>query len=280
MAAPDYVGVGSLDSGTVRWHRVLRAHPEIDSRRFRKRSLHFFDQFCTRPMTDDDAAAYEREFRPRGGRIAGEWTSRYAYDAWTPPLLARVAPDAKLLVIVSDPIERYRRRLARWQLKDRDYDPVRFMNDMANRGLYAAQLKRLYEYFPADQVLVLQHEKCRIDPLGEYARTLRFLGVRDDYVPRRLRWRVLRLSGEDKPYIRVLRRAGVPLDRLRPLVRRARGRSRLGRAELWPDIEESLRHEFEAEVRELARLVPELDLSLWPHFAALEREQQPSAVAA
>jgi hypothetical protein len=191
-----------------------------------------------------------------------------------------VARDAKLLMIVSDPIERYRRRLTRWQRKGHDYDPVRHMNDMTNRGHYAAQLKRLYEYFPPDQVLVLQHEKCRTDPLTEYARTLRFLGVRDDYVPRRLRWRAGRLAGQDKPHIRLLRRSGVPLARIKPLVRRLRGRSQLDGAELWPDLEESLHHEFDGEVRELAELVPELDLALWPSFAALERDQRQAAVAA
>ena len=39
--------------------------------------------------------------------------------------------------------------------------------------------------------------------------------------------------------------------------------------ELWPDIEIPLLAELEPDVRELQKLVPELDLSLWPSFASL-----------
>jgi hypothetical protein len=273
VPGPDYIGGGTLDSGAAWWHRQLRAHPGVDSRRFHKRSLHFFEQFCVRPMTGADAEEYRRQFPARRGRLTGEWTSRYVYDAWTPALIARAAPDAKLLVIVSDPIERYRKRLARWQLKGHDYDPIRHMNDMTNRGHYVPQLRRLREYFPEERILVLQHEKCRVDPLVEYARTARFLGLDDSFAPRRLRWRAGRLRGEDKPHIRVLRRSGVPLARVKPLVRRLRGRRELDPVDLWPDIEESLHREFDGEVRELAALVPELDLSLWPNFASLATER-------
>ncbi|MEA2450297.1 MAG: hypothetical protein QOG63_2229 [Thermoleophilaceae bacterium] len=277
MAGPDFVGVGTLDAGAAWWHRALRAHPRVDSRRWRKRSLHFFDEFCIRPMTDADVAAYQSQFPRRGGRVTGEWTTRYAHDVWTPPLIARAAPEAKLILLVSDPIERYRRRLARWHAGGSDYEPVHSLTDVTSRGHYATQLRRLTEHFPLDRVLVLQQEKCRADPLGEYARTLRFLGIRDGYVPRRLRWQAARAAGEDKPYIRLLRRSGVPLAKVKPLVRRLRRRPELSPVELWPDLEESLHHEFDGEVRALAELVPELDLSLWPNFAALARDRSPVA---
>jgi hypothetical protein len=231
---PDFIGVGSSDAGINWWHAALRAHPEIHSRRFRKRALNFFDPFCERPMTDADVDAYHREFPRRRGRLTSEWSARYAYDAWTPPLLARAAPEAKLLLLVSDPIDRYRVRLARFLEKGHSYDPVRFMTDMTNRGRYLAQIERLTHWFPADRVLVLQYEKCRADPAAEYARTLRFLGVRDDYVPRAL---------------------GEP-DAVDP-------------APLWPDLDAALHAEFDGHVKALANAVPEIDLALWPNFASL-----------
>jgi hypothetical protein len=236
---PDYVGVGSLDAGIDWWHGALCAHPEVDSRRLRrKRSLDFFDEFCERPMTDADVEAYRSAFPSRRGRLAGEWSARYAYDAWTPPLLARAAPEAKLLLLVSDPIERYRLRLARHLARGRSYDPVRFMTDMTNRGRYLAQLERLTRWFPRERVLVLQYERCRADPLAEYARTLRFLGLSDDHVPRALR----------KPA------PAAP-----------------ERAPLWPDLDDSLHAEFDGHVKAFADAVPEVDLSLWPNFSALPR---------
>ena len=120
---PDFVGVGALGSGAGWWHSMLLAHPEIAPPRARRRALHFFDRFCAREMTGADVAAYHERFPRREGTISGEWTGRYMCDAWTPPLLRRAAPDAKLLVMLSDPIERYRavftERLAR-ALRRRD----------------------------------------------------------------------------------------------------------------------------------------------------------------
>src|SRR5829696_1826406 len=103
---PDFIGVGALGSGTGWWHSMLVAHPEIRPPRSRTRALHHFDPFCAAEMTDADVAAYHRSFPRRAGAITGEWTGRYMFDAWTPPLLRRAAPDAKLLVMLSDPIER------------------------------------------------------------------------------------------------------------------------------------------------------------------------------
>jgi hypothetical protein len=112
------------------------------------------------------------------------------------------------------------------------------MTDMTNRGRYLAQLERLTRYFPRDRVLVLQYEKCRADPPAEYARTLRFLSVADDHVPR-------------------------ALDKAPPAAQEP--------APLWPDLEDSLHAEFDGHVKAFADEVPEIDLSLWPNFAALAR---------
>jgi hypothetical protein len=49
-----------------------------------------------------------------------------------------------------------------------------------------------------------------------------------------------------------------------------RGESMEGEKEpLWPELILALRTVLDPEVRELAALVPGLDLTLWPHFADL-----------
>ena len=69
---------------------------------------HFFDRFCARELTDADVAEYHDRFPRKPGQIAGEWTPRYMHDFWTPRLIARAAPEAKLLIMFRDPIERFR----------------------------------------------------------------------------------------------------------------------------------------------------------------------------
>ena len=66
-------------------------------------------------MPADFVERYHRNFpRPAGG-VTGEWTPRYMYDHWSLRLLRRAAPEARILVILRDPIERYRSALEAWR---------------------------------------------------------------------------------------------------------------------------------------------------------------------
>src|SRR5215212_5008906 len=254
---PDFVGVGAAGAGTRWWHSLLLAHPEIAPPRARRRALHFFDGFCAREMTDADVAAYHARFPRRDGAIAGEWTGRYMFDAWTPPLLRRAAPGAKLLVMLSDPIERYRAILTD-RLAKREGDETIYMADVVDR-----------RFFDPERILVLQFERCRREPLTEYRRTLEFLGVRDrDFAPRRLRRKA---AGKPEAlHVELLVRLGLPEGTKRRLTERVTGRPVAREtASLWPDVEAALHTALDPEVETLAATVAGFDVSLWPNFAHL-----------
>jgi hypothetical protein len=243
---PNYVGVGALDSGTWWWHELLLQHPAVEPRGRRERELRYFDRFCARPLTQADVEAYHARFPRRRGRIVGEWSPRYLYDAWSPPLLRRVAPEAKLLVLLGDPVERFRSRVT----------PT--VADAAGRGRYASQLRTLAVHFDGENILVQQLERCRRDPFGEYARLLRFLGLADGFRPD------LRGASVSRLYAGA-RRVGEHLKRA------VQARQLPGRALAPADVERSLVVDLEPEMRELQELVPEIDLALWPEFAHLAR---------
>jgi Sulfotransferase family len=99
-------------------------------------------------------------------------------DAWTPRLLRRAAPDARLLVLVRDPVERFRsgRTLAENRLTVGSTARAA-ANAAFGRGLYADQLLRVWRAFPPEQVLVLQYERCLRDARAELRRTFTFLGL-------------------------------------------------------------------------------------------------------
>ncbi len=238
-APPDFVGVGTQRSGTSWWFQLLLDHPQIQPPlQKRKKELHFFGRFCSEPMGDEDVARYHALFPNEPGMITGEWTPRYMYDFWTPRLIRRAAPDARILVLLRDPIERYRSGVPHQTGFTPKRGDAAIAADAAQRGRYATQLRRVLAHFDAEQVLVLQYERCARDPLQEYARTLRFLGVSDDFEP----------SG----------------------VRELRGRTRESEKEpLWPDLLEELHDTLDQEALDLQALVPDLDLSLWPNFAHL-----------
>jgi hypothetical protein len=281
--APDFIGVGTAGAGTRQFHGLLLAHPQIVAPRDDRREVHFFEQFCTREMSDEDIEAYHELFPRPAGAITGEWTPRYVYDAWTPLLLERAAPDAKLLMLVGDPMERYRDRLER-ELAAAGPDIAQLlMADVVGRSRFAAQLRNLLRHFDREQVLVLQSEKCERDAPGEYRRTLRFLGVDEDFLPHRIRPKPARAPApaKRKPapsrYRNMRRRLGLARRALTGPLPPIGGPAPAPPPpppspaeppplQLWPDLEAALRAELEAEIRDLKTLVPELDLSLWPAF--------------
>jgi hypothetical protein len=234
---PDFVGVGAQRSGTTWWYRLLLDHPRIELPLAREsKEFHFFDKYCTRPMGDEEVARYHRWFERRRRTLCGEWTPRYMYDAWTPPLLRRAAPEARLLVLLRDPIERYRSGVAHHVTRTPWRRPAVMAQDSAGRGMYATQLRRLYEHFPREQVLVLQYERCRAQPLEQYDRTLRFLGLEPGHVP----------------------------DAIRALTGPSHEQSK---EPLWPEMQASLLELYAPEVDALEDLAEDFDRSQWEHFA-------------
>ena len=149
------------------------------------------------------------------------------------------------------------------------------MIDVVDRRSHGAQLARLRRFYDPERILVLQFERCRRDPLGQYRRTLEFLEVRDrDFAPRRLRRKAA--GKPESLLVAALLRLGLPEGTKRRVAERLAGRP-VGRAAapLWPDLEAALHTALDPDVAALRELVPELDLSLWPNFAHLADDAAP-----
>ena len=245
-APPDFIGIGTHLSGALWWAGLLGDHPLVHAPADGQWPQDFFVPFCSRPMTDDDVAAYHARFPRRGPGVVGEWSQRYLYDAWTLPLLRRAAPDARLLVMLRDPAERYRAALSIRLGEEREHGKWISMTDFVHRARYATQLQTLFAFFDPAQVLVLQYEQCLAAPLAQYERTLRFLGVEPGRAPQRIR--------------RLQRRRRLRLRPVRPTPKDQRT------VELWPDVLTALRTELAPEIAALEQLAPEVDTRLWRDF--------------
>jgi hypothetical protein len=241
VGPPDFIGVGVHKAGTTWWWALLAGHPGIDAVA-RRKELHLLDRMREGPISAEQKAWYYRQFPRLPGHIAGEWTPRYMAMPPIAGIIAKVAPQAKLLTIVREPVERYRSGLKQWQEQARRRSLRR--NDRAGkrealmRGFYGRQVQRLLEVVPREQLLVLQYERCVRAPAEEFARTLRFLGV-PEWSPdeRMLTMRYNQTLGD--------------------------------KGALSAKDEAALVAQYEPEVALLAELVPDLDLSLWPRFGHL-----------
>lgn len=178
---PDFVGVGVQRAGTTWWHAAIEAHPQVHRVPFAPKERHFFDAFHTRPFTDEDVRAYHALFPRPPGTLAGEWTPAYLYHHWTPPLLAQAAPQARVLVLLRDPVDRYVSAISGDERHHRR--SPRRASEAFERGLYHAQLARLLRYVDRSRLLVLQYERCHASPEEMLRQTYVFLGIAPNVVP-------------------------------------------------------------------------------------------------
>jgi hypothetical protein len=232
-APPDFVGVGTARSGTTWWDALIHAHRDVIRVDGVPKEVHYFDRFADASFGPADADRYHAFFPRPPGKLAGEWTPGYMLHYWTPAQLRAAAPDARLLVLLRDPVERFRSGLTLTENRMTfSWNARGAANGGYQRGIYADQLLRLWRVFPREQVLILQYERCVRDPVGQLRRTFEFVG----------------LDPEPAAGLAVQRR-----------VNETRG----DKVPLTGEQTRTLVERYAPENERLSSLVPELDLDLW-----------------
>lgn len=244
IGPPDFVIIGAQKSGTTWWQGLVESHLDVVRPPGQRRELHFFDHFWDRWPSDEQFEHYTRYFPRPAGRLTGEKTPGYLYQPWVAPMLAHVAPDARLIVLMRDPLDRFISGLGLLQrsgsLKGevgagevgmREHRIV----EAIDRSRYADQLSWWLGHFPRERFLLLQYERCVADPQGQLSRTFEFLGLRDQ-------------------------RASVSQ------VAQARKKA-AGHVELPSEMRALLAARFADDVARLGELMPDLDLSLWRSYS-------------
>jgi hypothetical protein len=231
VGPPDFVGVGMQKGGTSWWYSLILDHPGVADRPGVPKERHYLSRFLDQPFGDAEVARYHGWFPRTAGTIAGEWTPDYLAYPWVVPLLARAAPDTRVLVMLRDPVDRFRSGLS-FRIRQGAPAAGPTVADAVRQGFYAELLRGLYARFPREQVLVLQYERCRDDPAGQLARTFEYLGL-DPFTPEDLRREVNVSTGR--------------------------------KVELAPEARRRLAALYAEDLADLAVLEPDLDLSLWPH---------------
>jgi hypothetical protein len=233
---PDFVGVGVSKAGTSWWFSLILAHPDVNGP-VQKELLFFnrlfFERQRSTGITADDLEAYHRWFPRSEGAKTGEWTPSYLFSYRLPPILRQTAPEAKVLILLRDPVERYQSDISR-KMPRRRLRNVRYRG--LARGFYSAELEPWEREYDPSEMLVLQYEACKRQPAEQLAATYRFLGLDDSFVPEGLKAAVNKTAAKrhvDDQFERLL-------------------------VEL-----------YEPDVVALAARYPQLDLRLWPNFSYL-----------
>ncbi len=104
---PDYVGIGSPKAGTTWWHTLLLDHPQVVTNRVKRKELHYFVHFQHSEMTPAQVEVYQQTFPVPPGATCGEFSPTYLAYPHCIEHLAVAAPEAKIIVILRNPVDRF-----------------------------------------------------------------------------------------------------------------------------------------------------------------------------
>jgi len=182
---PDFLGIGAQKAGTTWLHQNLQHHPELYFPP-RIKEIRFFDA-----RFHMSVARYAAFFEPAGRRVTGDITPGYgALPISRIRFVRRLMPDARLILILRNPIERAwsHALMDLVETKRRRFDdvePWEFLAHFDSRGArrnggYIAMLDRWMRVYPEQQLLVAFFEDIRERPQELLLRIFRHLGVSRD----------------------------------------------------------------------------------------------------
>ncbi len=192
MPLPTFVIVGAQKCGTSSLSATLRRHPEVFMSK--PKELHYFDR-----GHDQGPEWYAAQFRPGPRQKAwGEATPVYLYEQESRERLTATVPDARLVVILRDPVKRayshywHSRRMEFEELDSfeaaLDAEPERLATDRTDRirfsyvdrGRYLDQIRSLRSLHGEDKVHVMLLDDLKTDRVPTLAAMFRFLGVSEE----------------------------------------------------------------------------------------------------
>jgi hypothetical protein len=210
MPLPDFFVAGVPKAGTTALYAALVRHPQLFLPRLKEPKFFLSDGPPPRHGGPGDVQTYgehiwrrdeyEALFTPAPpGTLCGEATPFYLYDRVAQARIAELIPDARLILLLRDPVDRAHSNWAHlWAAgleSESDFvaacraEPARQAAGWAafwhyiGQGRYGAQLAHLYTLFPREQVLVLRYRDLRDRPAATLDNVCTFLGVTAGIVP-------------------------------------------------------------------------------------------------
>ncbi|MDX1501694.1 MAG: sulfotransferase [Thermoanaerobaculia bacterium] len=296
---PDFLLIGAAKSGTTALYRQLGQHPAVFLPHLKEANFFGLPAHGARfhgPNDDEginrrsivDAREYSSLFRPAADAVAvGEASTLYLCSERAARRIWEFDPGMRILAVLRDPVERafsaYRHlvrdgheTLPFEEALDREAERLSagwsHIWHYAGAGFYAGQLRRYYELFPRQQILVLTYDEYVDRPDRCLHRIFEFLGVDPSFVPDL--GRRYNVSGAPRSTLlhRLAVRPSLLKRTLRPLLPRSVRASILRVAHGWnirarpveipPRARRRLSALYRTEIRDLEELTG-LELAAW-----------------
>ncbi|GAA3036825.1 sulfotransferase [Streptosporangium longisporum] len=209
MPLPNFLTIGAPKAGTTALHSALARHPRLFMSPVKEPKFFLSDGPPPTKGGPGDAQTYREHVWRREdyealfseappGTLTGESTPFYLYDRAAQRRIRETIPDARLIVVLRDPVERAH---SNWtHLWSAGLEPIgdvlRACAEEERRvragwapfwhylrlGRYGEQLEHLYTLFPREQVLVYRYRDLVDRPVDTLDRIFRFLGVESGVV--------------------------------------------------------------------------------------------------
>jgi hypothetical protein len=212
MIMPNFLLIGAAKAGTSSMYSYLALHPEIYMSKNKEPQFFAYEgwqpDYCG--PGDADAAAnrlsvtnlkdYQDLFREVNQEKAiGEASTHYLYTPEASKRIKHYIPDAKLIAILRNPVDRaysaylHLRRDGREPLsnfiqalnqeeerKRKHWSPIWRYKEF---GFYSVQLQRYFDLFDSKQIKIYLYEDWKSQPINVIQDIFRFLEVDDSFVP-------------------------------------------------------------------------------------------------
>jgi hypothetical protein len=177
---PNFLVIGAMKAGTTTLHTWLDQHPDIAMSTIKE-----IGYFVSR-RTDRDSAWYSRHFDGRAP-FRGESTTSYTkfpQRAGVPARMHALVPDARLVYLLRDPVERtvshYLHAVQRGRESRSLGEALAVLEDnlYVDPSRYHLQLEQYWPYYPQERILLLTTEELHRSPQAALTRVTTFLGAR------------------------------------------------------------------------------------------------------
>jgi len=204
---PDFLIIGAARSGTTSLYEYLMQHPCVEPCIVKQ--LHYFDTYFNRGTKWYQAnfplkttKFYNEKFL-KNKFITGEATPYYLQNPNAPRRVFELIPNSKIIVLLRNPVDRayshYQRRLKNGteklsfeevtehedsrikgemekMQKDEKYFSLKYHQlSYISAGLYEEHLKRWMQFFPKNQIMIIQSEDFFKNSSKIFSKVLNFL---------------------------------------------------------------------------------------------------------
>ena len=210
MTMPNFLIIGAAKAGTTALHEYLQQHPRIYMTPTKETNFFAFEgeeinfrgpgDEALKDFSITDLETYKAQFAGVKEEIAiGEACPSYLYHSQAATKIKQYIPNARLIVILRNPVTRAYANFLHIVRDDREpcRDFALALQAEAERiannwewfwhyiqiGFYGKQLKHYYEIFPSSQIKVYLYEDLKENAIATLQDIFRFLEVDDTFVP-------------------------------------------------------------------------------------------------